>query len=94
MRAAQQEEFDKFLKPTERAYEQIKRLGFCSVVGDWQATLAAVAVPLSTAYNGVHLAFNLTVATYAVTDAELQKDLGPRLVHLVRSVERALGLTV
>jgi DNA-binding IclR family transcriptional regulator len=94
LRAAQQEEFDKFLKPTERAYEQIKQQGFCSVVGDWQATLAAVAVPLSTAYNGVHLAFNLTVATYAVADTDLQKNLGPRLVHLVRSVERALGLGV
>jgi len=94
LRAAQQEEFDKFLKPTERAYEQIKQQGFCSVVGDWQATLAAVAVPLSTAYNGVHLAFNLTVATYAVAETDLQKNLGPRLVHLVRSVERALGLGV
>jgi len=56
--------------------------------------LAAVAVPLSTAYHGVHLAFNLTVATYAVAETELQKNLGPRLVHLVRSVERALGLDV
>ena len=64
------------------------------MVGDWQATLAAVAVPLSTAYNGVHLAFNLTVATYAVTETDLQKNLVPRLVHLVRSVERALGLGV
>jgi len=34
------------------------------------------------------------VATYTVNETDLQKNLGPRLVHLVRSVERALGLTV
>lgn len=76
----------------QRAYEEIEKTGFCVVAGDWRPTLAAVAVPMKAPVNGMHLAFNLTVPSYATDHQQLTQDLGPRLVELVRSVEQRLGL--
>jgi DNA-binding IclR family transcriptional regulator len=74
------------------AYAQIEATGFCVAAGDWRSTLAAVAVPMKSQVNGMHLAFNITVPTYATDEARLQRDLGPRLVDLVHSVEQKLGM--
>ena len=78
---------------TEEAIRQIRQHGFCTVVGEWQPTLAAVAVPLAARYNGVPLAFNLTVATYEMDEKTLTEKFAPRLLNLVRGVERTLGLS-
>jgi hypothetical protein len=48
---------------------------------------------LSVRYNGVPLAFNLTVATYEMDETVLTKKFAPRLMNLVRGVERSLGLS-
>lgn len=83
----------KFAHTIDTAIDEIRQKGFCTVIGDWQPNLAAVAVPLRTHFNGVPLAFNLTLPTYETSAAELNENFGPRLVNLVRNVERALGLT-
>ena len=62
------------------------------MIGEWQPTLAAVAVPLCVRYNGVPLAFNLTVATYEMDENTIVEKFAPRLLNLVRGVERTLGL--
>ena len=41
--------------------------------------------------RGVPLAFNLTLPTYETSQDELDRNFGPRLVNLVRNVERSLG---
>lgn len=87
------EDYGSSLAPTEQAYKQLKATGFCTVIGEWQPTLAAVAVPLSVRYNGVPLAFNLTVATYEMDEKTLVEKFAPRLLNLVRGVERSLGLS-
>jgi DNA-binding IclR family transcriptional regulator len=87
------EDYQSCLAPTEQAFAQLKAKGFCTVIGEWQPTLAAVAVPLSVRYNGVPLAFNLTVATYEMDEKALTEKFAPRLMNLVRGVERTLGLT-
>jgi DNA-binding IclR family transcriptional regulator len=74
------------------AYRQIDETGFCVVAGDWRPTLAAVAVPMKAQVNGMHLAFNLTVPSYATDRSRLTQDLGPRLVELVHSVEHRMGM--
>jgi DNA-binding IclR family transcriptional regulator len=74
-----------------RAYEQIDQMGFCIVAGEWRPTLAAVAVPMKHPVAGMHLAFNLTVPSYATDEEQLVRDLGPRLLELVRRIEQKLG---
>ena len=93
LKSVQPEDYQSYLAPTELAFKQIKTDGFCTVIGEWQPTLAAVAVPLSVRYNGVPLAFNLTVATYEMDEKALIEKFAPRLMNLVRGVERSLGLT-
>lgn len=75
-----------------QAYADIDEKGFCVVAGDWRPTLAAVAVPMKAQVNGMHLAFNLTVPSYATDRTRLEQDLGPRLVELVRSIEQKIGM--
>ena len=87
------DDWQKFSHTIGAAIEEIREKGFCTVIGDWQPNLAAVAVPLRAHFNGVPLAFNLTLPTYETNEAELNEKFGPRLVNLVRNVERALGLT-
>lgn len=93
LRSVYPEDYEKRLAPTEEAIRQIRQHGFCTVVGEWQPTLAAVAVPLAARYNGVPLAFNLTVATYEMDEKTLTEKFAPRLLNLVRGVERTLGLS-
>jgi DNA-binding IclR family transcriptional regulator len=73
------------------AYAEIAAKGFCSVAGDWRPTLAAVAVPLRHPVSGLRLAVNLTVPSYATNPEQLDQDLGPRLVELVRRMEQRMG---
>lgn len=73
------------------ADQEIQSNGFCVVVGAWRPTLAAVAVPMKNPVNGMHLAFNITVPSYAADRTRLAQDLGPRLVELVRGIEQKLG---
>ncbi len=93
LKSVHAEDYRSYLAKTELAFNQIKAHGFCTVIGEWQPTLAAVAVPLSVRYNGVPLAFNLTVATYEMDEKALKEKFAPRLMNLVRGVERSLGLT-
>jgi len=74
-----------------QAGEQIARQGFCIATGDWRPTLAAVAVSMRGPVGGMRLAFNLTLPSYATSEAQLRDDLGPRLVDLVRTAEQKLG---
>jgi DNA-binding IclR family transcriptional regulator len=93
LKSVHPEDYQSCLAPTEQAFKQLKANGFCTVIGEWQPTLAAVAVPLNVRYNGVPLAFNLTVATYEMDEKALIEKFAPRLMNLVRGVERSLGLT-
>ena len=84
-------DWERFEPGLRQAYADIDRQGFCSVVGDWRPTLAAVAVPMRCSVVGLRLAFNLTTMAYATSHDTLQNDLGPRLVELVRRTEAKLG---
>lgn len=85
------QEWETYGSGLKHAYRQIEQMGFCIVAGDWRPTLAAVAVPMNHSVAGMHLAFNLTVPSYATDQKQLTRELGPRLVELVRRIEQKLG---
>lgn len=85
------EDWASFSAAAAQAQEQIAARDFCVVSGDWQPSLAAVGVPMRSPFNGMALAFNLTVPSYSTDLNQLEKSLGPRLVSLVRSIEEKLG---
>jgi DNA-binding IclR family transcriptional regulator len=92
LRAKVPDEWQQHHAAAAQACIDIAEQQFCVVAGDWRPTLAAVAVPMQASAGAVHLAFNLTVPSYATDAQHLQRDLGPRLVTLVRSIEYKLGL--
>ncbi len=85
-------EWDDHRAGLAEAYAEIDESGFCIVAGAWRPTLAAVGVPLIGQVHGLHLAFNLTVPSYSASRSRLVRQLGPRMVELVRNIEVRLGL--
>ena len=93
LQQAYPDDWEKFRPGLDTAFSEIDTLGFCVVAGDWRPTLAAVAVPMKGEVNGMSLALNLTVPSYATDRSRLEKDLGPRLLGLVHNIEYKLGLS-
>jgi DNA-binding IclR family transcriptional regulator len=74
----------------ERAVSDLRRLGFCISRGDWRADVHAVAVPVALAQAGETLVFNCGVLAARLEPRALERDVGPQLVRLARSVEAEL----
>lgn len=63
--------------------------GFCAARGEWQLDVHAVAVPMRLTVDGEILVFNCGVPAVLLGPRTLHDELGPRLVEMVRAVERA-----
>ena len=82
----------KFRSSIDRSLEEIRSRGFCVSHGELRSEIHAVGVPMRRTVDGEILAFNCGVPAYAVKRGQLEEDLGPRLVAMVRNVEASLGL--
>jgi hypothetical protein len=51
-----------------------------------------VGVPMRRTVDGEIVSFNATVPAFMAKKGQLEEDLGPRLVAMVRNIEAALGL--
>lgn len=91
LREAQPDDWAKYRVPMELAQRQIAEQGFCVVEGEWSPSYSGVGVPLRQPVHGMPMALNLTVPAYATDREHLEKNLGPRLVSLVRNIESKLG---
>ena len=65
------------------------RRGFCLGLGDWQRDVHAAAVPMAWPIDGETLVFNCGVPAAQLAPGALERDIAPRLVHMVRAVEAA-----
>lgn len=83
--------WDAAMSAYERAAADIEQRGFCMSWGAWDPTLVSVAVPVRAPVEGLPLAFNLTLPTFSVERERFETELAPRLVNLVRNVERQMG---
>lgn len=75
----------------EKSLVQIDDRGFCIVDGDWQDDIRGVGVPLFSEDGSVALALNAAGPRFAASIETLEQDVGPRLVHLSRSLQPMLG---
>lgn len=64
-------------------------VGACFSRGDWQQDIHAVAVPMQRIVDGETLVFNCGVPAVLLGQGTLETDLAPRLLGMVRAVERA-----
>lgn len=81
-------EVQRFAAALKQARRDLKRSGFCISRGAWRADVHAVAVPLSRAREGEVLVFNCGVLTVRLAPRQMETQIGPQLVELVRQVER------
>ena len=82
----------KFRAAMEKSLEDIRTRGFCVSVGELRREVSAVAVPMRRTVDGEIVAFNCGVPAFALKKGQLEEDIGPRLVAMVRTVEAALGI--
>ena len=85
------ERWPKVRKGIEYSIGNFATQGFTLSVGDWQADVRAVGVPLVPADGSGIFAFNCGAPAFQLTRERLENDIGPRLVNMVRNVEAALN---
>jgi len=82
----------KFRPAMDKSIEDIRGMGFCVSVGELRREVSAVAVPMRRTVDGEIVAFNCGVPAFALKKGQLEDDIGPRLVAMVRTIEAALGI--
>ena len=75
----------------EKSLADFAKWGYC-LGGDYSPYLQSVAVPMRHRQDGHLLVFNCAAPMSALAPNQLESDLGPRLIEMVRSIEDALDL--
>jgi DNA-binding IclR family transcriptional regulator len=91
IRKADKDNWPRIKKDLEKAFRDYETLGFCIALGEWQPEIRAVGVPLIGVRGEKQMAFNCGGPAYLLPHDKLETDLGPRLVELVRNVEKQMG---
>jgi DNA-binding IclR family transcriptional regulator len=71
-----------------RAVDDVARWGYC--VAEWQPDIIAIGVPMRRRQGQNAYVFNCGGPKYMIGRDRLEQDFAPRLLSLVRQVERAL----
>ena len=75
----------------EQGFKDYQDRGFCISAGEWQNDVHAVGVPMPGFGGEQVMAFNCGGPAFLLSREKLESDLGPRLVALVKTVEKNLG---
>ncbi len=76
----------------DKAMEDIRARGFCVSLGELRREVHAVGVPMRRTVDGEIVAFNCAVPAFILKKGQLEEDIGPRLVAMVRNIEASLGM--
>lgn len=71
----------------EKALRDYHDLGFCYSIGEWRKDVSGVAVPILPVTGTQLLSFNCAAPSFVLKRQMIEEDIGPRLVHMVRSIE-------
>ncbi|WP_321797643.1 IclR family transcriptional regulator [Caballeronia sp. J97] len=86
------DEWETFRERVMSGIDYFHERGFCASFGDLRREVHAVAVPMKPAADGEILVFNCGVPSYLLRDGQLEGEIGPRLVAMVRALEGAMGV--
>ena len=73
------------------SFKQLERSGFCIVVGQLRADVAAIGAPFVDPRRGSVFSFSCSAIGFAVEARRLEA-IGPRLLHMVQQVGAAMGV--
>jgi DNA-binding IclR family transcriptional regulator len=85
IRASYKNEWPKIKAGIEQGISDYAEYGFCISLGEWTKEIWAVGVPYKNA-EGELLAFNCGGPAFMLKKEQLKKDIGPRLVEMVKQL--------
>jgi DNA-binding IclR family transcriptional regulator len=92
MKVKEPEMLRKFKLQIDKGLEDIRGRGFCTSLGELRREVHAVGAPMRRTVDGEIVAFNCGVQTFLLKKGQLDDDIGPRLVAMVRNIEAAIGM--
>jgi DNA-binding IclR family transcriptional regulator len=92
MKVKDPEQLRKYKGLIDKSMEDIRGRGFCVSSGDLRREVHAVGVPMRRNVDGEIVTFNCGVPAFMLKKGQLEEDLGPRLVAMVRNIEAAVGM--
>jgi len=92
MKVKEPEMLRKYRQQIDKSLEDIRARSFCVSSGDLRREVHAVGVPMRRNVDGEIVTFNCGVPVFQLKKGQLEEDLGPRLVAMVRNIEAALGM--
>jgi DNA-binding IclR family transcriptional regulator len=75
------------------ALKQFDKWGFCLAKKGLVKETRSLGVPLLAKINDESFAFNCGIPTFRLSPNQLENEIGPRLLNLVRSVEKSIGIS-
>jgi DNA-binding IclR family transcriptional regulator len=92
MKVKDPEAHRKYRASIDKSLEDIRLRGFCASTGELRREVHAVGVPMRRTVDGEIVAFNAGIPAFMAKKGQLDEDIGPRLVAMVRNIEASLGL--
>lgn len=92
MKVKEPESLRKYKLRIDKSVEDIRGRGFCTSLGELRREVHAAGAPMRRMVDGEIMAFNCTVPAFLLKKGQLEEDVGPRLVAMVRNIEAALGM--
>ncbi|MGH8765125.1 MAG: IclR family transcriptional regulator [Burkholderiales bacterium] len=92
MKVKEPENLRKYQASISKSLEEIRTRGFCNATGEFRREVNAVGVPMRRTVDGEIITFNCGVPSFALKKGQIEDDIGPRLVAMVRNIEAAVGI--
>jgi DNA-binding IclR family transcriptional regulator len=92
MKVKEPEMLRKYQPAIAKGLEDVRGKGYCVSSGDLRREVHAVGVPMRRSVDGEIVTFNCGVPAFMLKKGQLEEDLGPRLVAMVRNIEAAVGI--
>jgi DNA-binding IclR family transcriptional regulator len=93
MKVKEPEQLRKYKVQIDKSIEDIRGRGFCSSLGEIRREVHAAGAPMRRMVDGEIVSFNCAVPAFMLKKGQLEDDIGPRLVSMVRDIESALGIS-
>jgi DNA-binding IclR family transcriptional regulator len=92
MKVKEPEMLRKYQASISKSLEDIRAKGYCTSIGDLRREVHATGVPMRRNVDGEIVTFNCGVPAFMLKKGQLEDDIGPRLVAMVRNIEAAIGI--
>jgi DNA-binding IclR family transcriptional regulator len=92
MKVKEAELHRKYRAQMDKSVEDVRMRGFCVSYGELRREVYSVGVPMRRTVDGEVVAFNCSVPSFVLKKGQLEEDLGPRLVAMVRNIEAGIGM--